>query len=79
MRSMPSEPFCGQVIYRDQISEIAVIADTFPKLSRTKLANTVCELFSWVRVKNLASSGCFPWRPERYLTIGSAVTVVDRS
>ena len=49
MRSMSSEPFCGQVIYRDQISEIAVIVDTFPKLTRTELANTICELFSWKR------------------------------
>ncbi len=49
MQSMPSEPFCGQVICRDQISEIVVIVDTFPKLTRTELANTICELFSWKR------------------------------
>ncbi len=49
MRSTSSEPFCGQVIHRDQINEIAVIVDTFPKLSRTELANTICELFSWKR------------------------------
>ena len=49
MPSMPSEPFCGQVINRHQINEIAVIVDTFPKLSRTELANTICELFSWKR------------------------------
>lgn len=46
---MPSESFCGQAICRDQISEIAVVVDTFPKLSRTELANTICELFSWKR------------------------------
>ena len=49
MRSISSEPFCGQTIHRDQINEIAVIVDTFPKLTRTELANTICELFSWKR------------------------------
>ncbi|MEE4113554.1 MAG: DUF4338 domain-containing protein [Desulfobacteraceae bacterium] len=43
------ESFCGRVICRDQISEIAVIVDTFPKLTRTELANTICELYSWKR------------------------------
>ena len=49
MPSTSSELFCGQAIYRDQIKEIAVIVDTFPKLTRTELANTICELFSWKR------------------------------
>ena len=56
MQSIYSEPFCGQVIYRDQIMEIAVIVDTFPKLSRTELANTICELFSLGSGENLAGS-----------------------
>lgn len=46
---MSSESFCGQAICRDQINEIAVIVGTFPKLTRTELANTICELFSWKR------------------------------
>ena len=49
MRSTPSETFCGHVIEQDQINEIAMIVDTFPKLTRTELANTICELFSWKR------------------------------
>jgi len=49
MRSTPSETFCGQVIKQDQINEIAMIVDTFPKLTRTELANTICELFEWKR------------------------------
>ena len=49
MQTMPSEPFCGEPINPDQINEIAVIVATFPKLSRTELANTICELFSWKR------------------------------
>ena len=49
MRSIASEMFCGQVISRDLISEIAVVVETFPKLTRTELANTICELFSWKR------------------------------
>jgi hypothetical protein len=43
-------PKCfAAVISRDLISEIAVIVATFPKLTRTELANTICELFSWKR------------------------------
>ena len=49
MRSISSEPFCGDQISPDQINEIAVIVATFPKLTRTELANTICELFSWKR------------------------------
>ena len=49
MQSTHSEMFCGQVISRNLLSEIAVIVETFPKLTRTELANTICELFSWKR------------------------------
>lgn len=49
MRSTPSETFCGQTITQDQLNEIAMIVATFPKLTRTELANTICELFSWKR------------------------------
>ena len=49
MRSIASVSFCGQTIRQDQINEIAMIVDTFPKLTRTELANTICELFSWKR------------------------------
>lgn len=49
MRSMGLEKFCGQVLNEEQIAEIAEIIKTFPKLSRSELANTICELFSWKR------------------------------
>jgi len=49
MESMRSGNFCGQVINKKQIDEIAEIIETFPKLSRTELANTICEIFSWKR------------------------------
>lgn len=49
MELIASEKFCGQVIQKQQIDEISYIIDTFPKLSRTELANTVCELYSWKR------------------------------
>ena len=49
MESMCFEKFCGQVVKNQQLSEINEIIETFPKLSRTELANTVCELFSWKR------------------------------
>lgn len=44
-----SETFCGQIVSKDQLSEIVEIVDTFSKLSRGELANTICELFSWKR------------------------------
>ena len=49
MESMCFERFCGQIVKNQQADEIIEIIETFPKLSRTELANTVCELFSWKR------------------------------
>lgn len=49
MESGCLESFCGQPVSAQQLSEIAEIIATFPKLSRTELANTICELFSWKR------------------------------
>jgi hypothetical protein len=49
MESGYLETFCGQIVSAQQLSEIAEITETFPKLSRTELANTICEIFSWKR------------------------------
>jgi len=49
MQSMGLEKFCGQDINDEQIGEIVEIIRTFQRLSRTELANTICELFSWKR------------------------------
>ena len=49
MQPESSETFCGQVVSKDQLNDIVEIVDTFPKLSRGELANTICELFSWKR------------------------------
>jgi hypothetical protein len=46
---MGLEKFCGEVINDEQIGELTEIIKTFPKLSRSELANTICELFSWKR------------------------------
>ncbi len=43
------ERFCGQFVTKAQLIEIKEIINTFPKLSRNELANTICELFSWKR------------------------------
>jgi len=43
------ETFCGQPVSAQQLVEIIEIIETFQKLSRTELANTVCEIFSWKR------------------------------
>lgn len=49
MESGCLEKFCGHIVNAEQLSEIVEIIETFSKLSRTELANTVCELFSWKR------------------------------
>ncbi len=49
MGSMCFDKFCGQIVKNQQLFEITEIIETFPNLSRTELANTVCELFSWKR------------------------------
>jgi hypothetical protein len=49
MQSVPSVTFCGQSLEQDQVDEIAMIVATFPKLTRSELANTICELFEWKR------------------------------
>ena len=49
MQSKDTETFCGQIVTREQLSEITEIIETFPKLSRTELAKTVFEIFSWKR------------------------------
>jgi len=49
MESGCLEKFCGHTVSVQQLVEITEIIETFPKLSRTELSNTVCELFSWKR------------------------------
>ncbi len=49
MESRSVETFCGQPVSAQQLAEIAEIIETFPKLSRTELASTICEIFSWKR------------------------------
>ncbi len=49
MQPISNEKFCGQVVSKVQLNEIVEIVSTFPKLSRSELANTICELFSWKR------------------------------
>jgi len=49
MFSTYTEKFCGQVIETEKLDEIIEIVNTFQNLSRTELASTICELFSWKR------------------------------
>ena len=49
MGSKCMEKFCGQIVSQEQLDEIIEIIETFPNLSRTELASTICELFSWKR------------------------------
>ena len=49
MESKSLEKFCGEDIEQEQLKEILEVIASFPKLSRTELANTICEIFSWKR------------------------------
>lgn len=49
MDSVSFDKFCGQRVEDQQLDEIIEIVETFPQLSRSELANTICELFSWKR------------------------------
>jgi len=49
MRQLSPEHFSGYPVSREQLSEIKEIVDTCAGISRTELANTVCELFEWKR------------------------------
>lgn len=41
--------FCGAVVCEQELSLITHVVDSYPNLSRTELANTVCELLGWQR------------------------------
>jgi hypothetical protein len=49
MPASASESFCGNTITKKQLTEIEWIVSIFPNLTRTELANTICELYSWKR------------------------------
>lgn len=51
IRRTDPEPlcFCGQVVSSADLELIVQIVDQYDSLSRTELANTVCELLAWQR------------------------------
>lgn len=49
MEHVSSETFCGRTFGEGEIGEISEIVGSCQGLSRTELANTVCELFTWKR------------------------------
>ena len=49
MRETCSETFCGRTFSREELTEITEIISSCQGISRTELANTVCELFNWKR------------------------------
>ena len=49
MSQLSAEHFSGHPVSQEQLSEIKEIVDTCAGISRTELANTVCELFEWKR------------------------------
>jgi hypothetical protein len=53
----PQWSFCGRPVTRRQIELIREVAGNYPALSRTELAQTVCELLGWKR-----PAGGLKWR-----------------
>jgi len=49
MQKAYSETYCGRVFKGENLLEIKEIVSSCQGLTRTELANTVCELFSWKR------------------------------
>jgi hypothetical protein len=49
MKQVSSERFCGRSFNGDEVDQIKEIVSTCNRISRTELANTVCELFNWKR------------------------------
>ena len=49
MRTPETERFCGQEVDGATLAEIKEIVRSCSGLSRTELANTVCELWDWKR------------------------------
>jgi len=49
MQGISSETFCGRMFSKEEIAEICDIIGPCHGISRTELANTVCELFDWKR------------------------------
>jgi hypothetical protein len=41
--------FCGEAVDAQHLGEIKDVVSIFPKLTRTELANTICELLEWKR------------------------------
>lgn len=41
--------FCGKAVTGDELSLISQVVERYPNLSRTELANTLCELLRWER------------------------------
>jgi len=49
MQQVSSHRFCGRTFNGDEVDQIKEIVSTCNGISRTELANTVCELFDWKR------------------------------
>ncbi|MEN8133657.1 MAG: Druantia anti-phage system protein DruA [Pseudomonadota bacterium] len=45
----PPLSFCGQAVNAKELSLIQQVIERYPNLSRTELANTLCELLNWSR------------------------------
>ena len=51
MRANTNTPlsFCGEIVSKEDLSLIRQVIERYPSLSRTELANTLCELLDWNR------------------------------
>ncbi|MFX0201619.1 MAG: DUF4338 domain-containing protein [Candidatus Hodarchaeota archaeon] len=77
MERISSETFCGRTFRGDELAEIAEIIRDCHGLSRTELANTVCELFNFKRPSGrLKTIECRQFL--EYLDIKGVIDLPDR-
>jgi len=50
METMQNREFSGRTFAEDELGLIKEITATYPKLSQSELANTVCELIGWTQI-----------------------------
>jgi hypothetical protein len=77
MQRTLSERFCGRTFNGNELNEIKEIISTCEGISRTELANTVCELFDWKRPSGrLKAVECRQFL--EYLELKGAIDLPDR-
>jgi len=58
IENLPTTTFSGRRFTRKQLEQICETVATFPKLSRSELARTVCDHLNWHNARGVAKTAC---------------------